>query len=651
MSTIPASELVAINPSVLAAAGGSLDVIALVLTTSTQAPVGSVLSFADAPSVGDYFGASSVEKTVADTYFSGFDGKPKIPGSLLFTQYNETAVAAYLRGADISAMTLAELQALSGSLNIVVDGYARNASSVVLSAATSFSSGAGIIETALNAAIATIATLTGALGGVFTGSITGTVLTISAVTNGALKVGDTISGTGVTAGTTIASLGTGTGGTGTYNVSVTQTVGSTTITGASNILVVSAVASGTIAIGQTVDSTGTDAIITALGTGTGGTGTYTIGGSPQTVASGTMTTKGTPVDVTYDSVSGGFVIASTVTGAVSTAAFATGTIADDLLLRSADGAVLSQGAALAVPAAFMDAVVVEESNWVTFMTAFDPDVADANTVKQAFAAWVTAQNDRFAYICFDTDTGPTLDEPDAGSLGQILAAAENSGTCLIWAPTEAEGIELAAFVCGTAASIDFTERNGRITFAFKKQAGITASVTTSTIAQNLGGNPQSSGRGNGYNFYGAYGAANANFTWFQRGFVTGDFLWLDSYINQIQLNSSLQVALLTLMENARSIPYNQAGNGKIESALADPIAAALNFGSCAPGTISQAQRAEVNESAGANIANTLETQGYYLQILLADSTVRAARGSPPCTFWYLDRGSVQAISLSSIAVE
>jgi hypothetical protein len=41
----------------------------------------------------------------------------------------------------------------------------------------------------------------------------------------------TISGTGVTAGTTITQLGTGTGGAGTYIVSTTQTVASTTITG------------------------------------------------------------------------------------------------------------------------------------------------------------------------------------------------------------------------------------------------------------------------------------------------------------------------------------------------------------------------------------------------------------------------------------
>lgn len=67
-------------------------------------------------------------------------------------------------------------------------------------------------------------------GAVVTGAISGTTLTVTAVTSGVLQVGQTIAGSGVTVGTTITALGTGTGGTGTYTVSVSQTASSTTIT-------------------------------------------------------------------------------------------------------------------------------------------------------------------------------------------------------------------------------------------------------------------------------------------------------------------------------------------------------------------------------------------------------------------------------------
>lgn len=68
-------------------------------------------------------------------------------------------------------------------------------------------------------------------GAFFTGSISGTTLTVTAVTNGTLAVGMRISGTGISSRTYITALGTGTGGVGTYTVGLAQTVASTTISG------------------------------------------------------------------------------------------------------------------------------------------------------------------------------------------------------------------------------------------------------------------------------------------------------------------------------------------------------------------------------------------------------------------------------------
>lgn len=66
----------------------------------------------------------------------------------------------------------------------------------------------------------------------FTGSIATTTLTVSAIASGSILPSMQISGTGVTAGTRIVRQITGTAGsTGTYEVSVSQTVSSTTITG------------------------------------------------------------------------------------------------------------------------------------------------------------------------------------------------------------------------------------------------------------------------------------------------------------------------------------------------------------------------------------------------------------------------------------
>ena len=73
----------------------------------------------------------------------------------------------------------------------------------------------------------------GQIGAVFTGSISGTTLTVTAITSGAIALGQTLSGTGITAGTTIVAFQSGAGGNinevGTYTLNISQNVASTTI--------------------------------------------------------------------------------------------------------------------------------------------------------------------------------------------------------------------------------------------------------------------------------------------------------------------------------------------------------------------------------------------------------------------------------------
>ena len=78
----------------------------------------------------------------------------------------------------------------------------------------------------------------------FTASITGTTLDVTAVTSGTIAVGDIVYGANVSPLTQITALGTGTGGIGTYTVSVSQTAAAATTFTASG-------SSSTIRIGET----------------------------------------------------------------------------------------------------------------------------------------------------------------------------------------------------------------------------------------------------------------------------------------------------------------------------------------------------------------------------------------------------------------
>jgi len=135
---------------------------------------------------------------------------------------------------------------------------------------------------------------------VFTGSISGTTLTVTAVTNGTIGINQALFGVGITSETVITALGTGTGGVGTYTINQSMTVGSelmnsvnvgAVVTGSisGTTLTVTSVTSGTLYVGQTIQGStvATNTMITALGTGTGGAGTYTVSTS-QTVTSRTL---------------------------------------------------------------------------------------------------------------------------------------------------------------------------------------------------------------------------------------------------------------------------------------------------------------------------------------------------------------------------
>ena len=116
---------------------------------------------------------------------------------------------------------------------------------------------------------------------VFTGSISGTTLTVTAITNGTIGIGQSLFGLNVTPETVITALGTGSGGVGTYTLNISQTVSSEVMNSTAvaakitasisgSTLNVTAVASGTLYPGQTVQGTSvtSNTVITALGSQT-----------------------------------------------------------------------------------------------------------------------------------------------------------------------------------------------------------------------------------------------------------------------------------------------------------------------------------------------------------------------------------------------
>ncbi len=489
--TIPASDIVVVNPGVVGSGGNPLALNGVMLSQSAYLPTNAVQSFASADAVSAFFGPASAEYALAQVYFLGFDNSTVKPGTLLFAPFVAAARAAWLQSGSLAGMTLAQLQALSGVLTLTLDGVSKTSTSINLATATSFSDAA------------------------------------------------------------------------------------------------TKIAAGFI-------------------------------GGPT---------------VTWDAVKSVFILTSTTTGASSTITEATGTLSAGLMLTSATGAILSQGAIADTPATAMDAVKAATQNWVDFMTLWEPVIAD----KEAFAVWTNAQNQRYAYIVWDTDAQAIVNGSTT-NFGYLAKTAAYDGVVPVYNTKE-----LAAFVLGSVASIDFSRTNGRITAAFKSQPGFTATVTDQQIGANL--------LANGYSFYGAYATANDNFNFLYNGQMTGKWKWLDTFVDQVYLNSQFQLALLSLLTSVKSIPYNESGYSLIRAAMIDPISQALNFGSIRTGiTMSAQQKAVVNQAAGMDVSTIIEQQGYFLQILDPGAQVRGNRGTPVINFWYTDGGAVQKITVASIDI-
>ncbi|MDE1905342.1 MAG: DUF3383 domain-containing protein [Rhodospirillales bacterium] len=337
-----------------------------------------------------------------------------------------------------------------------------------------------------------------------------------------------------------------------------------------------------------------------------------------------------PFTVSWNATLAAFVITSSTTGTASTITVATGTLATSLNLTT--GAILSQGAAAATPAAFMSALVLVNQNWGLFTTAWESIL----TEKQAFGGWVSTVAPRFGYVCRDSD--PNYVNNPSLTFGTYVQANTLAGICLSYGDHTH-----ASFVLGYAASLDFSRTNGRATLAFKTQAGLIPSVTNQTLAQTL--------QGLGVNFFGAYATAAANFNFMYPGAISGQYLWLDSYLDQIWLTANLQLAMVNLLINVGSIPYNSQGYALINAACQDPIAAAVNYGAIRPGTtLSASQIAQAAFAIGADISGPLTSKGWYLQIQPATAAIRVARTSPSMTLYYADGQSVQALTLASIEV-
>ena len=339
------------------------------------------------------------------------------------------------------------------------------------------------------------------------------------------------------------------------------------------------------------------------------------------------------VTVGYSSLTKAFTITSPSTGVTETVTYGSGSIATALNFTAESNAVLSQGFNAQTVAENMAMIVNETQNFVSFTTLYEAD----NTEHLACAEWASNQGADYLYVGWTGD--PNLLVPGStSSIADLIDKANYGATELVY-----NNINVALFLMGAIASVDWERYQGTINYAFKRADGVGATVNNALEADLL--------LNKGVSFMGNYATRNNAFIFFYDGKMFGDYGYVDTFINAIWLKNVLQLAIMNGLANAGRVPYTEIGYSLIRAWVQDPLNRAINNGVIDSGvSLTESQKAQIQQETGKDLTTELSTTGYAVLISDPSASVRTARKSPNISLYYAYGGSVNKIDLVSNAV-
>ena len=148
---ISASQIVQVQPRILSGTGNDLVFNGLVLDKSSLLPTAEPVSFGSADAVGKYFGTESDEYKFASVYFGGYTNSQIKPSLLYLYRLCPDGAAPFVRGESLKpAEALTEIKKINlGTFNFTLNGSEVILSDVDLSAVTSLSEAATVLNQAL----------------------------------------------------------------------------------------------------------------------------------------------------------------------------------------------------------------------------------------------------------------------------------------------------------------------------------------------------------------------------------------------------------------------------------------------------------------------------------------------------------------------
>jgi hypothetical protein len=230
-----------------------------------------------------------------------------------------------------------------------------------------------------------------------------------------------------------------------------------------------------------------------------------------------METAELDATVGYSSVGKGFFVTSTASGEGTDVSFEDDSsspavdLARRLGLRTDVGAVLSPGMNAMGFDEQMTLVTDQTQNWVAFSTVYPPpELAQI----MEMAAWAS-RNYGYLYVPWDM-TPSMLDQTSSNDMASLLKDQERDHVAAVYG-----GLRHAVFIMGSVASVPWLRINGTITFAFKHQTGLEATVSSEAKAVIL--------ESKNCNYHGNFATRNADFRFLYPGVLSfSSYKFIDS---------------------------------------------------------------------------------------------------------------------------
>ncbi len=425
----------------------------LIIIWQQNTPANVVLSFDSVVAVENYYGVTSPEAALAKEFFAGYAGTT---ATLSFTRYGN-GQRPHLLGANISSLTLPDLQSINGTLTLTFDGFTYSGY-VDLSGVASFSDAALKIKDAINSHLQVAAVTTGSSITKKSVSFTGYTgatgnsahLYVTSVSSGTIEIGGVVSGHGLAAGAQIIDQLNGTpGGPGEYSFfqfsgavpaseAMTETYGELTVGS-----VTQGHGTGTVAVGERVTGAGVPPL-TAIDTNISGDGPgskWVVNNALNVAGDITMTAPSLTVENQFyaGATENNDFFEIQPNGVFgfdhnrSYLSYMGGTAADALGLTQASGAINSSpgGQHLSV-ANYMNHIVQDETNQFGQPVQFGSFQSNEPRLDQDLAAWAQSiGGDGYQFLTSNLTT------PPAGSSTPVTDPAGTYSPAGASAPTPA----------------------------------------------------------------------------------------------------------------------------------------------------------------------------------------------------------------------